>query len=65
MRALWICHKHLILRTMNNSGKLSCLFIYKMTYAKIKAKGGLTDPIKIMKGVLQGETASPSIFNYL
>ena len=34
-----------------------------MAHARITAKDGVTDLIKIMKGVLQGESASPSIFN--
>lgn len=38
-------------------------FIYKMAHARVKTSDGLTDPIKIMKGVLQGESASPTIFN--
>ena len=38
-------------------------FLYEMANARIKTKDGLTDPINIMKGVLQGESASPSIFN--
>lgn len=37
--------------------------IYELAVAKVITCEGLTDPIKIMKGVLQGESASPSIFN--
>jgi hypothetical protein len=38
-------------------------YIYKMAHARVQTSEGLTEPIKIMKGVLQGESASPSIFN--
>jgi len=38
-------------------------FIYRIAKAQIITSNGLTDHINIMKGVLQGETASPSLFN--
>jgi len=38
-------------------------FIYEHASARVKTKEGLTDVIRIMKGVLQGESASPAIFN--
>jgi hypothetical protein len=38
-------------------------FIYENAYARVNTSDGLTEKIKIMKGVLQGETASPTIFN--
>jgi len=38
-------------------------YIYRLARAQVSTSDGLTDPIEIMKGVLQGEVASPSIFN--
>jgi hypothetical protein len=38
-------------------------YIYEAANARVQTPEGLSDPIKIMKGVLQGESASPSIFN--
>jgi len=37
--------------------------IYSNAFAKVRAGAGKTDKIKISKGVLQGESASPAIFN--
>jgi len=39
------------------------VYIYRLAYAQVFTSEGFTDPIKIMKGVLQGETASPALFN--
>ena len=38
-------------------------YLYALAHARIKTHEGPTDPIKIMKGVLQGESASPTLFN--
>jgi hypothetical protein len=38
-------------------------FIYEHAFARVSTPEGLTEPINIMKGVLQGESASPSLFN--
>jgi len=38
-------------------------YLYQYATAVIKSPDGTTDPIQIMKGVLQGESASPNLFN--
>lgn len=54
-----------VLREFGISRKFIRVFTYLYRYvsASIKCNEGLTNPIKIMKGVLQGESASPSLFN--
>lgn len=39
------------------------VFIYSITYVYIRTATGLTKPIKVKKGVLQGESLSPYLFN--
>jgi hypothetical protein len=38
-------------------------YLYENAEARVSTCSGLTNPIRIRKGVLQGESASPSIFN--
>jgi len=38
-------------------------YLYGLAHAQIISHEGVTDPIKIMRGVLQGESASPAFFN--
>jgi len=38
-------------------------YLYGLAHAHILTTEGVTDPIKIMRGVLQGESASPALFN--
>jgi len=37
--------------------------IYSHATARVRTSAGATDPIPIAKGVLQGESASPALFN--
>jgi len=41
----------------------SLQFLYESASAVVSTAFGPTEPIKIMKGVLQGESASPTLFN--
>jgi hypothetical protein len=54
-----------VLLKLGVSAKFVRVFSYLYAYAcaKVRSADGVTGPIKIMKGVLQGESASPSIFN--
>jgi len=38
-------------------------YLYSLAHARILTSEGTTDPIKVMRGVLQGESASPALFN--
>jgi len=38
-------------------------YLYELAHAQIITSDGATDPIKIMRGVLKGESASPTLFN--
>jgi len=56
-----------VLQKEGVSGKLIRVLksIYDQATARISSGGQTTDEIKIAKGVLQGESASPSLFNLL